>query len=229
MSVSLENVISIVLSVVLVLFSSIIHECAHGWVAYKCGDPTAKEAGRLTLDPRAHIDSFGSIVLPILMAIIGGPVFAFMKPVPYNPRRLKNPRRDELLVALAGPASNLLQAVVGATLYNIVWDLGYRFVVAGILPVAVFYVLLRVFATYVYVNLVLAFFNLIPLPPLDGSKLILYLLKGKAREAYYKLQPYSMAILLVILYVLPEFFGFDPLGIYLNFTAGNLYSLLLGA
>ena len=114
MSDALERIASIALTVLLVMFSAIVHEVAHGLAALACGDPTAKEHGRLTLNPAAHLDGFGSVLLPLVMALLGGPVFAFAKPVPYNPARLRNPRRDELVVALAGPASNLVQAAVGA-------------------------------------------------------------------------------------------------------------------
>ena len=114
-----DRVASIAITVALVMVSAIVHEVAHGWAALRLGDPTAKEAGRLTLDPRAHLDGFGSIVLPLIMALAGGPVFAFARPVPYNPSRLRHPRRDEVLVALAGPASNLAQAVLGAALLGL--------------------------------------------------------------------------------------------------------------
>ena len=114
-----QRIFMIVGSVALVMLSAIVHEVAHGWVAYKLGDPTAKQAGRLTLNPLAHLDPVGSVLLPLLMAWIGGPVFAFAKPVPYNPYNLRNPRRDEVLVALAGPASNLLQALVGAVAFRL--------------------------------------------------------------------------------------------------------------
>ena len=107
------------ITVLLLMVSAIIHEVAHGWVAHLCGDDTAREAGRLSLNPARHLDPFGSVVLPLLMALVGGVVFAYAKPVPYNPRRLKNPRRDEVLVALAGPASNLIQASVGALLFRL--------------------------------------------------------------------------------------------------------------
>lgn len=219
------------ISVVLVMFSAIVHEVAHGWMALRLGDPTAKEAGRLTLDPRAHLDGFGSIVLPLIMAAMGGPVFAFAKPVPYDPRRLRHPGKDDALVALAGPVSNILQALLGTALVYAVWNLGYGAVVAGNVPYEVPYEALfwamRVCTTYVYVNLTLAFFNLIPLPPLDGSKLLLPLLRGKAKMEYYRIQHYAMPILLILLYVLPEFLGVDPLGAFLDLTAGNLYDLLL--
>ena len=179
-----------VLSVVLVMFSAIIHEVAHGWVAYKLGDPTAKMAGRLTLDPAAHLDGFGSIVLPALMALSGGPMIAFAKPVPYNPYNLRNPKRDEVLVALAGPASNLLQAVVAGIIFRIA---------AVSMPLSQgTYVFLQILIMYVMVNLSLMFFNLIPLPPLDGSSLLSIFIPEDKMDSYYQLQHYSMPILLVL-------------------------------
>ncbi len=210
------------------MFSAIVHEVAHGWVALKCGDPTAKIAGRLTLDPRAHLDGFGSIVLPILMAAMGGPMFAFAKPVPYNPYNLKHKDRDEVFVALAGPVSNILQALLGTL---VLWGVYKGLMNAYLDSVVSFEVVrwvVRVFSTYIYVNLCLAFFNLIPLPPLDGSKVIMPLLKGEARQKYYALQAYSMPILLILLYGLPYLLPVDPLNIYLDWTAGNLYDLLVG-
>ena len=157
------------ISVALVMFSAIVHEVAHGWMALRLGDPTAKEAGRLTLDPRAHLDGFGSIVLPLIMAAMGGPVFAFAKPVPYDPRRLRHPGKDDALVALAGPVSNILQALLGTALVYAVWNLGYGAVAAGNVPYEALFWAMRVCTTYVYVNLTLAFFNLIPLPPCPSS------------------------------------------------------------
>ena len=215
------------MTVVLVMFSAIVHEVAHGWVAYRLGDPTAKEAGRLTLDPRAHLDGFGSVLLPLIMAFLGGPVFAFARPVPYNPYRLRHPRRDELLVALAGPASNVLQALLGTALLGAFWGLAPSIYASGVISLDVVSALLNLFSTYVYVNLVLCFFNLIPFPPLDGSKIVLYFLKGEARRKFYELSQYAMFGLILVLYVLPSLLGFDPLGIYLDATAGNLYSALV--
>lgn len=213
----------IILPVALVIFSAMIHEIAHGWVAYKCGDETAKRAGRLSFNPARHLDPFGSVILPIIMAVAGGPVFAFAKPVPYNPNNLRNPRRDEVLVAFAGPASNLLLALIGAGVFQLL--------IANVTTLStqsVMYYVLQVIATYIYVNLILMFFNLIPLPPLDGSAIISPLLSGKAREGYYKVQAYSMPILLALLYLVPMVLNVDPLGAYLNATAGGLYDLLIG-
>lgn len=223
MSLSLSKIWSVVLPVALVIFAAMLHEVAHGWVAYKCGDNTAKNAGRLSLNPARHLDPFGSVILPLIMSFAGGPVFAFAKPVPYNPNNLRHPRRDEVLVALAGPCSNLLQALVAAGIFRILVD---SYVSSS---QVVLYQVLQVIATYVYVNLILMFFNLIPLPPLDGSAIISPLLSGSARNTYYKIQQYSMPILLIVLYLVPMVFHVDPLGSYLTASAGGLYDVLLGA
>lgn len=225
---STEQLVSIAVTVVLVMASAIVHEVAHGWMALRCGDPTAKEAGRLTLDPRAHLSGFGSVLLPLLMAFMGGPVFAFAKPVPYNPRRLRNPRRDEVLVALAGPASNLLQACVGAALLRALFviPLGGGVLIEAI-PLGALRWVVTILTTYVYVNLVLCFFNLIPVPPLDGSRVLLYFLPSSARSRYYELERYSIVILIIALYLVPRYLGIDPVGAILDVTAGRLYDLLL--
>lgn len=227
MGYSASELISVAITVILVMASAIVHEVAHGWVALRCGDPTARDAGRLTLDPRAHLDGFGSVVLPLVMALLGGPVFAFAKPVPYNPRRLRNPRRDEVLVALAGPVSNLLQAAVGAVVVRLGWDVLVDAALSGVIPIEAVGWIVEILTTYISVNLVLCFFNLIPLPPLDGSKVVLFFLGGEARASYYRLEQYAMPILIVVLYVLPSVLRFDPLGAYLNWTAGGVYDLLM--
>ena len=227
MGYSIDTIVSVVITVLLVMASAIVHEVAHGWAALLCGDTTARDAGRLTLDPRAHLDGFGSLLLPLVMALLGGPVFAFAKPVPYNPYKLRHPRRDELIVALAGPASNLAQALLGAVVLNLSWSAIVEGVLTGALSTDVASLLLQVLSTYVMVNLVLCFFNLIPLPPLDGSKVVLFFLSGEARARYYRLEQYAMPILIVALYVLPSLLRFDPVGIYLDWTAGGLYDLLL--
>ena len=227
MSDALERIASIALTVLLVMFSAIVHEVAHGLAALACGDPTAKEHGRLTLNPAAHLDGFGSVLLPLVMALLGGPVFAFAKPVPYNPARLRNPRRDELVVALAGPASNLVQAAVGACVLRLAWDPLVGATLAGALSVDAFGWIYTALYTYVAVNLVLCFFNLIPIPPLDGSKVVLYFLSGEARASYYRLQQYTMPILIVVLYLVPSMLRVDPVGIYLDATAYRILDLLL--
>ncbi len=206
------------LTILAVLVSIVLHECAHGYVAYRCGDNTAKDAGRLTLNPIKHLDLFGSIIMPAALALLGGPIFAYAKPVPYNPYNLRNRRRDELLVALAGPASNLLQAVAGALVFRLVW-----FAWPAVFDAGPGIYLGDFLTTYVYVNLMLMFFNLIPLPPLDGSSIIGWFMKGEALRKYYAIQRYSMPILLVMLFLLPMVLPFDPLEIYINATAWPLY------
>ena len=226
--------VQIALSVCLLMFSATLHEVAHGFVAHLCGDDTAKEAGRLTLNPAKHLDPVGSVVLPLIMALAGQAVFAYAKPVPYNPWRLKRRKRDEVLVALAGPASNLGLAALSAAAFRLVWGLvaarpelllAPEIPLVGETPVGL---ALMVCANFTWVNLMLCFFNLIPLPPLDGSKVLCYFLEGEALQSYYRVQHYAMPILIIALYILPRL-GLDPVGAYLDVCAGNVYSLLLGA
>ena len=217
---STSAILQAAITVLVVMLAATIHEVAHGYVAYLCGDPTAKEAHRLSLNPLRHIDPFGSLILPFIMVLLGGPVFGYAKPVPYNPYRLRKVPRDEVLVALAGPASNLLQAAVAALVFHGLYDWAPQ--VLNGAPI-----LLEILLDYVWVNLILCFFNLIPLPPLDGSHVITAFLKGRARAAYDRIQPYTMAILLVVLYMLPEFFHISPLSSYFDVTAGPLYDLLI--
>ena len=224
--------LALVIEVVLLMLSSVVHEVAHGFVAHLCGDDTAKEAGRLSLNPARHLDPVGSFVLPLVMALAGGFVFAYAKPVPYNPYLLKHRKRDEVLVALAGPASNLLQALLGAVLYELLYRFslgGGAAVLALELPLGIqlYSLLSLIVSSYVWVNLLLAFFNLIPLPPLDGSKVVCYFLEGEALQRYYQVQSYAMPILIVLLYAIPKL-GIDPVGAYLDLTAGNLYDVLMG-
>lgn len=220
-----DYLITLATTVLLVLVSTVLHELAHAACALALGDPTAKEAGRLTLNPLAHLHPVGSIVLPILMAVAGGPVFAFAKPVPYNPQRLRHPVRDEVLVAFAGPFCNLLQALVGCAVFRLTLS---SITGGGADPSEVSYQVLTLSATYTYLNLMLMFFNLIPLPPLDGSAIISPLLTGRARTVYYEVQRYSLPILLIIMYLLPSVLHVDILGRYLDLTAGNLTDLFLG-
>ena len=221
----LQQAIQIALMIVAFVPAIVVHECAHGFMAHKLGDPTAKNAGRLTLNPVAHIDPFGTVVLPgILIALsvvgAGGMIFGYAKPVPYNPRYFKDIRKGEVLVGLAGPASNILMALIGAA---IAWGGNYLYLVAPDAGLYTWY-----FGVYfTQVNLALAFFNLIPLPPLDGSSIIAPLLSDSALQTYYKVQRYSMFILILLILVVPYFLHFDVIGWYLQLTAGNLANLIL--
>ncbi|MDO4807642.1 MAG: site-2 protease family protein [Coriobacteriales bacterium] len=224
---SFDRVLSIALSVLVVLVATVFHEMAHAAAANALGDPTAKNAGRLTLNPIAHLDPVGSVLLPLLMALAGGPIFAFAKPVPYNPNRLRNPVRGEVLVALAGPACNLVQALVGSLAFRALYA-SFDTLAASPEWANALLVLLRVLYAYVYLNLMLMFFNLIPLPPLDGSAIVFPLLKGKARTQYYQVQRYALPVLMAVLYLVPMVLHVDPVGMYLDVTAGNLSDVLLG-
>lgn len=211
------------ITILAVLVSIVLHECAHGYVAYLCGDNTAKDAGRLTLNPLKHLDLFGSLILPAALALLGGPIFAYAKPVPYNPYNLRHRRRDELLVALSGPAANLVQALVGAAIFRLLWAVAPYSLGAGFGAwVADF------LTTYVYVNLMLMFFNLIPLPPLDGSAIIGWFMRGSALQKYYAIQRYSMPILIIVLFLVPMVSPIDPLAVYIDNTAWPLYLWLCG-
>jgi Zn-dependent protease len=221
----LQQAIQIALMVLAFVPAIVLHECAHGFMAYKLGDNTAKSAGRLTLNPLAHIDPFGTVLLPAILiglSVIGANsmIFGYAKPVPYNPRYFKDIRKGELLVGLAGPASNILMALAGAA---IAWLGDWVYLSAPDLGVYIWY-----FGVYfTQVNLALAFFNLIPLPPLDGSSIIAPFLSDSALRVYYKVQRYSMFILMLLILVLPSIIHFDVIGWYLQITAGNIANLIL--
>ena len=222
------NIQTLLIDAVALIVGIVIHESAHALAAYVLGDKTARSRGRVSLNPLAHIDPFGTVLLPLLMLAAGGPVFAFAKPVPVYLNNLKHPKRDELLVALAGPLSNALLALVAALI-------GYVLLptLAGQAPTSLLYSLFSFFMTFIVVNLSLAFFNLIPLPPLDGSSILVPFLKGKALREYYRIQQYAMPILLVILYLLPTVLHVDIIGMYFDITvyplAQGLTSFMVGA
>lgn len=171
--------------------SAIIHEYAHGLVADKLGDPTARYAGRLTIDPRAHVDWWGTILMPIALYIITGGrfLFAYAKPVPYNPYNLKNQKWGPAMVALAGPAANLLLAIAFAFLIRV-------------LP---FSNLTSILSIIVYANIMLLVFNLLPIPPLDGSKILYAVLPASAHKIKFFLDQYGFVILLFFVFFLFEF------------------------
>ncbi len=159
----------------ILLFSIIIHEIAHGWVALRLGDPTARMLGRLTLNPIPHIDLVGSILIPLMSLAAAGNVFiAWAKPVPVDPNNFRRPRRDDVLVSLAGPVSNLLLAVLCALAVLLIIpaarSLGRSGGEEGVSQVALF--LINMFYGGAYLNIALALFNLVPVPPLDGSHVV---------------------------------------------------------
>jgi len=179
---------SLVLSLAIFLFAIIIHEISHGWVAYKLGDPTAKYEGRLTLNPMAHIDPFGMILLPLILTMMGSPViFGWAKPVPVNFWNLKNPRRDMIWVGLAGPLANIILAFVLSLFLKININL----------PALIFNILIA----GIYVNLVLAVFNLIPIPPLDGSRVVVGLLPRELAVRYIRLERFGIPLIFLLMFM----------------------------
>jgi len=176
------------------LFALTVHEFAHGYVAHRLGDPTAARLGRLTLNPLKHLDPLG--VLAFFLIKIG-----WAKPVPVDPRYFQNPRRDMLWVSLAGPGVNLALAVVSALFAKLIALLS-----AG-LPTALLMPLLQMTVASIWINIMLGVFNLVPIPPLDGSKILQGLLPQGMAEAFSRLEPYGFIILLALFYtgILPRF------------------------
>ncbi|MBI2447584.1 MAG: site-2 protease family protein, partial [Candidatus Omnitrophica bacterium] len=169
------------------LMAVVVHECAHGWVAYRCGDPTAKMSGRLTLNPFAHIDPMGTILFPLLLIVLHSPfVFGWARPVPVNFFNLRHHKRDMVIVGIAGPASNILIAIIGTIVIRLMsipaWTVG------GL-----------VLEFIVIINLLLAVFNLVPVPPLDGSRVVSGLLPKEYAAYYNKLEPFGIFILIGLL------------------------------
>ena len=199
---------TILLYLVALVFSIVFHEVSHGWVADRNGDPTARMMGRLTLNPIPHVDPWGSIILPAILVFGGSPIlFGYAKPVPVDVQNLRNPRLDGIKVALAGPSSNLLLGTLAAIAF---------FVSANYLGSD--HALSRLFAMGVAVNAALAVFNLLPVPPLDGSWLLDHTLRGEAYNAYRAFKPYGMLLIIGILLLPPV--SRVLIGIPMNFVMG---------
>jgi Zn-dependent protease len=201
----MDEFFSIIFYFLIIIPSSIIHEYAHGWMAERLGDPTARYAGRLTVNPLAHIDWWGTILLPLMLFFgTGGRfMFAYAKPVPYNPYNLKNQRWGPVLVSIAGPLSNLLLALCFALVLRIFPDSSLTFFMQII----------------VYANILLMVFNLVPIPPLDGSKLLFAIIPDSMKSLKITLERYGFAIL--IFFVL---FLFDLISPIIDL----IFNLLIG-
>ncbi len=178
---------NIILYFLVIVPSAIFHEYMHGWTADQLGDPTARYAGRLTLNPRSHIDLFGTIILPILLSLAsgGGFLFAYAKPVPYNPYNLKNQKWGPALVGLAGPLANFALAVTFA-------------IASKVVPVSV--TMLSFFQVIIFANLGLMVFNLVPIPPLDGSKLLAALWPARSSQILELFERYGLVFLLIFIF-----------------------------
>lgn len=191
------DILFAIISIIILIYSAILHEIAHGLVAYRLGDPTAKLRGRLTLDPRPHIDPIMSILVPLMLIFSGSPIiFGGAKPVPVDPFNLRDGIKDMALVSIAGPLTNLTLAITAAILIHIIFP-GASFGIAissGFLGF--------VLANIVLLNLLLAIFNLLPIPPLDGSKLFAAILPPKNAEIYLAVgQRMGMFILIFLLFI----------------------------
>lgn len=176
----------IILWIIPLLFAITVHETAHGWVASKCGDPTAKVLGRLTLNPLKHIDPIGTIVVPAILFSLGGFVFGWAKPVPVTWQNLKNPRRDMAFVAVAGPLANLMMAFLWVVIAKIA---------EGFNTIPIIYMA----QIGISINLVLMLLNLLPIPPLDGSRVVASFLSPAMAYQFNKLEIYGFLILVLLL------------------------------
>lgn len=208
----MDGVIVLVFQLAVLIFSVMVHEVSHGIAALKLGDTTAKDQGRLTLNPIKHLDVFGSLVLPITLYILSGGSFVlgWAKPVPFNPNNLKNPKKDSGIIAAVGPLSNLIVAVVFGLILRALFPLAEVGVVASLILLINF---------VVFINVLLAIFNLLPLPPLDGSNILFSLLPDR----FYKIQEFLIryGFWLLILFLL---FGFQ----LITPIIGSIYKFLVG-
>ncbi len=221
------------------MLAMVLHEYAHGWVANHYGDPTAKLAGRLTINPLAHIDPFGTVILPLICLLVPGGLFlGWAKPVPIDPGRLGNPRRDMALVAAAGPGMNLALAIASAVLLSVLIMLDPTLMASWppqpgqeprrdwlgmlLLPIAAM-------ALYsVFINILLMVFNLIPIPPLDGGRVLTSLLPARPALALARLEPYGMLIIVALIVLDPQIHVIRTItGTLVNVMAGTLLTTVL--
>ena len=189
------------LGIIAILIPSVIvHEVAHGWVAERFGDPTARDAGRITLNPVPHIDPLGSVILPGMLALAGQNVFGWAKPVPVNPRFFRRPTESMAIVALAGPATNLAVALLVGRLGPFHESRGVA-CLGDTVCLTSLSTFSRVLLAILVVNAALAVFNMLPIPPLDGSRLLPLVLSDRGKMLYHRVSQYGFIILFVLLFV----------------------------
>ena len=187
------NILFVALGFAVLLVSLSIHEAAHAWTAERLGDPTARLQGRVSLNPAVHVDPIGTLLLPAIAMFSHLPIIGWAKPVPVDPRFLRNPRRDFMLVAAAGPASNGLQAVVAAAVLRVLWNSGHALEHAWMITA------IDGLALAVQINVLLALFNLIPVPPLDGGNVLAGLLPPSAAAGFSQLRRYGFLVLYALI------------------------------
>ncbi len=222
---SVTQILQIILQLVAIFAAIVLHEVAHGYVAFRLGDPTAKARGRLTFNPMAHIDRIGTIIVPLILVVLRSPfLFGWAKPVPVNPQYFLDPFKGMLYVAIAGPATNIALAfattVVGRVAVRAVPDSFLflnRHTFSANIAQAIFFLL----GVFVLFNIVLAVINMIPIPPLDGSRVLSYFLPPAGRRAMITLEPYGFFILIAIVFL----GGTEPLFSMIN----GIWQELLGS
>src|SRR5271165_2224230 len=194
------NPVDVFFEIIVLLFAICVHESAHAWMANRLGDPTAKMLGRISLNPIVHIDPFGTIIMPLLLILVVFPPFGWAKPTPVDTRNFKNLMRDDILTAVAGPISNFLTAFLAVIILAIVARGSAAGIGSNIRNVAVAEPLVKLFYDAMWINVILAVFNLIPLPPLDGSHVIRHFLSYKALRVYDR---FGYGALIVVIFILP--------------------------
>jgi Zn-dependent protease len=192
-----------IIQIFIVIFALSVHESAHAWVAYKCGDPTARNLGRVTLNPVPHIDPIG-LVFMVMIVLARIPAFGWAKPVPVNPYNLRNPRRDSMLVSAAGPGSNILSGLIAIMVMKLLLNTdilsrtrlieSFNSTVLKNVPLMITIELILTY--FIIINFFLAVFNLLPIPPLDGSGIVAGMLRGEALASYLRFQRYGFILLL---------------------------------
>ena len=193
------NPVDIFFEVIVLLFAICVHESAHAWMANRLGDPTAKMLGRISLNPIVHIDPFGTIVMPLLLIVLGFPPFGWAKPTPVDTRNFKNLMRDDILTAVAGPVSNFLTAFLSVIALAIILHGSSRGIGQDFRGANVAEPLAKLFSYAILINVVLGVFNLIPLPPLDGSHVIRHFLSYDTLRIYDRVGYIGLVIVLFIL------------------------------
>ncbi len=192
-----------------IFFAITVHEAAHAWMANRLGDPTAAALGRASLNPLVHIDLFGTIIFPLLLILFKQPVFGWAKPVPYNPHNLRHPRKDALWISFAGPISNIATAAAAVFIFQLLKLAGARIPVTSLFSKPLGGLVVVLYATAM-INTSLAVFNLIPIPPLDGSGILAGLLSENAAAKFERLRPYGFFILIALMYTNALTFVFAP-------------------